>query len=399
MKEKATIIILLVCTILSFCTPSFSQSLAEEKMRVAVVEFDEKGDLGITDAGEIIAEWMITALVKTGKYVVEERPLLEKILKERQLALADIYELNPESLARLRDEYKMDALLIGSIMKFGTTISIVGKLVDIKSFEVINADKVSTTEVDKIEQKVDDLAWQLAGVKARLARRPPSLRITSEPEGASIYIDERYIGLTPGQIDELIPGSHTVRLIKPGYEEYTTSIFLTEGEETLIEARLERETGRWEDYKRKIPSTGVGVTLSWLSSASLTDYSWGTSLTTQVRSLGKNMAWAVEASYLQKGGAYPRIWYAVGLSLLSYKPPEDLAERSNPWYFRAGIDYVAYSYEYYRYYEDWAGFGFHVGVAQNLGSLLPDLLLETTAYCYGPNLNQWRIAISLMYLL
>lgn len=241
MREKAaTIISLVLCAVLFFCTCSFSQP-PEEKMRVAVVEFDEKGDLGIPDAGEIVAEWMITALVKTGRYVVEERPLLERILRERQLALTDIYELNPESLAKLRDEYKMDALLVGAIMKFGNTISIVGKLVDIRSFEIINAGKVSTTQVDEVEQIVGELARELSGIKAALTERRAILQITSDPKGASIYIDESYFGLTPKQIDELSPGSHAVKLIKPGYKEYRTEVLLMEGREALIEEKLERK--------------------------------------------------------------------------------------------------------------------------------------------------------------
>ncbi|MEJ2201853.1 MAG: hypothetical protein P8X63_12700, partial [Desulfuromonadaceae bacterium] len=42
--------------------------LAEEdvaRMPVAVVEFDVMGDLGIPDAGAIIAEWMVSALGRT----------------------------------------------------------------------------------------------------------------------------------------------------------------------------------------------------------------------------------------------------------------------------------------------------------------------------------------------
>jgi len=55
----------------------------EDKMTVAVVEFQVKGDIGIKDAGAIIAEWMISALIETGKFSLNERVLLAKVLEEQ----------------------------------------------------------------------------------------------------------------------------------------------------------------------------------------------------------------------------------------------------------------------------------------------------------------------------
>lgn len=46
-NQTALLIVMFLCAILSLCTPSFSQP-QEEKMRVAVVEFDEEEDLGIS---------------------------------------------------------------------------------------------------------------------------------------------------------------------------------------------------------------------------------------------------------------------------------------------------------------------------------------------------------------
>ena len=51
-------------------SPSFAKAEEPpptERKSVAVVEFQTKGDLGIPDAGSIVAEWMISSLLKTVK--------------------------------------------------------------------------------------------------------------------------------------------------------------------------------------------------------------------------------------------------------------------------------------------------------------------------------------------
>jgi len=62
----------------------------------------------------------------------------------------------------------------------------------------------------------------------------------SDPEGASIYVDEMYFGKTPHRI-KLRPGTHRVKLAKSGYEEYTSEVVLAKGQEALIDVELERK--------------------------------------------------------------------------------------------------------------------------------------------------------------
>jgi curli biogenesis system outer membrane secretion channel CsgG len=57
------------------------------------VEFSERGDLGIKDAGTIVAEWMTTSLNKTGAFEVYERLSLEKLMKEHEIKVIGIHIL------------------------------------------------------------------------------------------------------------------------------------------------------------------------------------------------------------------------------------------------------------------------------------------------------------------
>ena len=63
--------------------------------------------------------------------------------------------------------------------------------------------------------------------------------ITSAPEGASIYFDDEYKSRqTPGTLTGISPGSHTIRLEKSGYEDYTETAHVSAGAETIISATL-----------------------------------------------------------------------------------------------------------------------------------------------------------------
>jgi uncharacterized membrane protein len=63
--------------------------------------------------------------------------------------------------------------------------------------------------------------------------------ITSSPQGASIYLDDEYKSRqTPGTLIGIPPGSHTIRLEKSGYDDYTETAHVSAGAETLVLASL-----------------------------------------------------------------------------------------------------------------------------------------------------------------
>lgn len=59
-----------------------------------------------------------------------------------------------------------------------------------------------------------------------------SIRITSNPVGADIYVDGPHRGKTPQTVSGILPGSHTVRLVKTEYSDYTKSDVFVKAEQT-----------------------------------------------------------------------------------------------------------------------------------------------------------------------
>ncbi|MBD3369183.1 PEGA domain-containing protein [Candidatus Fermentibacteria bacterium] len=69
--------------------------------------------------------------------------------------------------------------------------------------------------------------------------RDTLISVTSEPSGATIYLDGANTGkTTPAEISDFQPGTHQVRVYLEGYNEYLTSFDVAEGESHSVHADL-----------------------------------------------------------------------------------------------------------------------------------------------------------------
>ena len=107
-----------------------------------------------------MAEWMSSSLIKTGAFTLYERVLLYKVLEEQDLGLTGA--LDEKTTAEIGMIYGVEAIVTGTVSKFGSTISVVAKLIDTETAKVIASSDVKTTSVDEIPGAMDRLAWELA---------------------------------------------------------------------------------------------------------------------------------------------------------------------------------------------------------------------------------------------
>lgn len=70
---------------------------------------------------------------------------------------------------------------------------------------------------------------------------PGGLSISSEPRGASLYVDDRYMGKTNQVVGNLAPGTHAVRISEAGYVAWEKVMTVTGGTVTQVTAILEPE--------------------------------------------------------------------------------------------------------------------------------------------------------------
>ncbi len=74
-------------------------------------------------------------------------------------------------------------------------------------------------------------------------RKIANLRMNSQPEGASVYLDDEFLGTTPLNRNDLVDGEVMIRMELADYQPVTKQILLTEGEETTLFFPLQPQTG------------------------------------------------------------------------------------------------------------------------------------------------------------
>ncbi len=99
-----------------------------EKMRIAIMDFQAK-DVSASTANTV-SELIRTEIINTGKYIVVERSQMGEVLKEQGLMQAGCTDIScAVEVGKLLSAKK---ILIGNLMKLGTTIIINGRIVDVE---------------------------------------------------------------------------------------------------------------------------------------------------------------------------------------------------------------------------------------------------------------------------
>jgi len=65
-----------------------------------------------------------------------------------------------------------------------------------------------------------------------------TLSVSSSPSGAAVYVDGSYRGVTSTTVGNLVSGSHSVRLTKAGYQDWTGTVSISAGSTTYLNPTL-----------------------------------------------------------------------------------------------------------------------------------------------------------------
>jgi len=127
------------------------------KPRLAVAELSVTGDVGIPDAGKSVAE-LLLARFDPQQFQLVERTQLAAILKEHDLALADITE-NP-AILRVKKLKGVRYLVVGSVTRLGN-LSVSARLVDVVTADVVQTAEVSAEDARGLQEALGELAYML----------------------------------------------------------------------------------------------------------------------------------------------------------------------------------------------------------------------------------------------
>lgn len=165
-SKKTLSFILLLSFLLSFTLSSSAASAAPassapastgfKKTKIAVLDFQTQGEeFSTEDMGRIVAEWMITGLVETGRFDVIERRLLAKVLEEQKLGMTGL--IDAESAAQLGKILGVKTIVSGTILKLERTVEINARLINVDTASIVAAEKVRATSASKLNDLVSQI--------------------------------------------------------------------------------------------------------------------------------------------------------------------------------------------------------------------------------------------------
>ncbi|OGR17322.1 MAG: hypothetical protein A2X81_08480 [Desulfobacterales bacterium GWB2_56_26] len=135
-------VLLIIASI--FATPVLADF---QRTKIAVLDFAMIGEkLEPEGIGTILSEWFITSIVKSGRFEVVERAMLQKIIAEQNLTTTGL--VDESTASQLGKLLGVDVIITGSILKLRNSIDINARIISVQSGSIIAAEDIST-DTDK----------------------------------------------------------------------------------------------------------------------------------------------------------------------------------------------------------------------------------------------------------
>jgi TolB-like protein len=127
-----------------FATPVLAEF---QRTKIAVLDFASIGEkLEPESIGTILSEWFITSIVKSGRFDVVERAMLQKIVAEQKLSTTGL--VDESTASQLGKLLGVEVIITGSILKLRNSIDINARIINVQSGSIIAAENIST-DTDK----------------------------------------------------------------------------------------------------------------------------------------------------------------------------------------------------------------------------------------------------------
>ncbi len=162
-----------------------------KKTKIAVLDFQMQGEQTTSkDMGKIVAEWLITGLVETGRFDVIERRLLEKIMEEQKLGVTGA--IDPNSAAQLGKILGVKIIVSGTVTSLEGYTEINARLINVDTASIIAAEKVRASSAERLRDLV-------SRITDKIALAFPMEGYIVQRTGPKVTIDlGKLIGVKPG---------------------------------------------------------------------------------------------------------------------------------------------------------------------------------------------------------
>lgn len=128
-----------------------------QKTKIAVLDFQIQGKgFETEDMGKIVAEWLITAFVKEGRFDVIERRLIEKVLREQSFSVSGA--VDSQSASRLGKVLGAKIVISGSVIRLSRFTEVNARLISVETGSILAAEKVKSESATRLEELITRMA-------------------------------------------------------------------------------------------------------------------------------------------------------------------------------------------------------------------------------------------------
>ncbi len=183
---------------------------------------------------EILDELLIKSIADRGLFEVIAAEELNAVLSfEKQKELAGCDDVT--CMAEIGNALGAKQLLMGSIGKLGSKIKVTLKLVDMETFAIERAQSEAQNDEDIYEQAINEALTRLFG--------HGTIGISTHPQGATVTVDGRNLGVSPLTTDRLPARRHLVSVSQDGYESEQVYLLLHKNEAKNLDLTLRQLSG------------------------------------------------------------------------------------------------------------------------------------------------------------
>ncbi|MCK4641720.1 MAG: PEGA domain-containing protein [Candidatus Marinimicrobia bacterium] len=212
---------------------------AQDKMNIAVIDFEAQGGLTPQEAA-VLTNRLRSKLVATNVFIMLDRGRMDEILKEQGFQISGC--TSTKCKVEMGSLLNVQKIVSGSIGKIGKLYTLEIALIDIVNAKVIKSlTRDYTGEIEGIIGLMGPIADELAGISKSVTtvsvETAPAesgvgvIKIVTVPTQAMVYIDGIKLGLTPFKSEELKAGEYTIKITKQGYLDHEQT-FSVEAEQT-----------------------------------------------------------------------------------------------------------------------------------------------------------------------
>jgi TolB-like protein len=219
-----------------------------KKPTIAILPFNNaNAQAKETEFGRTISAMLATAMRNNTNFETVERSEVQRVLEEKVLGESSATVEKAQQIGKL---YNVEVILLGDVSLIDSTLHIDARLIDTENSRVAVALYGTCHDLTKIRDVVEKLAKDLE--QNYLRQWMGSISITSQPAGAEVYLENKFIGLTkdqsPLKVADLLEGKYHLKFIQGGYFDWEGDIAVLAKMERTVRVSLITKPGSMNIY-------------------------------------------------------------------------------------------------------------------------------------------------------